>query len=241
MALVESQRRAEEDTTWCISQLRDAYRLQGLERILRRQTLAQHGAAGVLYAASLWLSNSAYLYLSVSFIQMSKSLMPGLVYFTGVALGTERFARGTAANMALIAFGVAICAYGEVNLPLKGVAQQLTALLFEARAAAAPALKQAACALSRISLSPCTTATAAPLGCWHPSALVQDLCRASKQECSTAYGVLHATAMMRQSGRWRGSHRRSRASARQHPASARDGRPHLPGRNQRPRRRPGRG
>ena len=87
----------------------------------------------MLYAASLWLSNSAYLYLSVSFIQMSKSLMPGLVYFSGILLGTERFSRATTANMALIAFGVAVCAYGEVNLPLKGVAQQLTALLFEAR------------------------------------------------------------------------------------------------------------
>ena len=86
-----------------------------------------------MYAASLWLSNSAYLYLSVSFIQMSKSLMPGLVYFSGILLGTERFSRATTANMALIAFGVAVCAYGEVNLPLKGVAQQLTALLFEAR------------------------------------------------------------------------------------------------------------
>jgi len=47
--------------------------------------------AGVLYAASLWLSNSAYLYLSVSFIQMTKSLMPGLVYASGVLLGTEQY------------------------------------------------------------------------------------------------------------------------------------------------------
>jgi hypothetical protein len=38
---------------------------------------------GILYAASLWLSNSAYLYLSVSFIQMTKSLM--LVLYTLVA------------------------------------------------------------------------------------------------------------------------------------------------------------
>ena len=37
---------------------------------------------GALYAASLWLSNSAYLHLSVSFIQMTKALMPGLVYMT---------------------------------------------------------------------------------------------------------------------------------------------------------------
>eukprot|EP00890_Picochlorum_soloecismus_P002206 jgi/Picsp_1/2987/NSC_01210-R1_plastidic phosphate translocator-like protein1 len=87
---------------------------------------------GLLYAASLWLSNSAYLYLSVSFIQMTKSLMPGLVYACGVTLGTERFGWSSAANMALIAFGVLICAIGEENLIMKGLMQQLVALLFEA-------------------------------------------------------------------------------------------------------------
>lgn len=87
--------------------------------------------AGVLYAASLWLSNSAYLYLSVSFIQMTKSLMPGLVYATGIFMGTEQFSRASAANMMLIAFGVVVCAIGEVNLVFKGVLQQLAALLFE--------------------------------------------------------------------------------------------------------------
>lgn len=52
---------------------------------------ALHDGAGVLYAASLWLSNSAYLYLSVSFIQMTKSLMPGLVYASGIFMGTEQY------------------------------------------------------------------------------------------------------------------------------------------------------
>ena len=84
------------------------------------------------YAASLWLSNSAYLYLSVSFIQMTKSLMPGLVYACGVMLGTERFGVGSALNMTLIAFGVLVCAVGEANLVVKGLVQQLVALLFEA-------------------------------------------------------------------------------------------------------------
>lgn len=87
---------------------------------------------GVLYAASLWLSNSAYLYLSVSFIQMTKSLMPGLVYACGVTLGTERFGMGSAMNMTLIAFGVLVCAMGETGLVMKGLLQQLVALLFEA-------------------------------------------------------------------------------------------------------------
>lgn len=87
---------------------------------------------GMLYAASLWLSNSAYLYLSVSFIQMTKSLMPGLVYACGVMLGTERFGLGSAMNMTLIAFGVLVCAVGEANLVVKGLVQQLVALVFEA-------------------------------------------------------------------------------------------------------------
>lgn len=87
---------------------------------------------GVLYAASLWLSNSAYLYLSVSFIQMTKSLMPGLVYATGILLGTEQYESSSAANMFLIAFGVVVCAVGEANLVVKGLMQQLIALVFEA-------------------------------------------------------------------------------------------------------------
>lgn len=87
---------------------------------------------GVLYAASLWLSNSAYLYLSVSFIQMTKSLMPGLVYSCGITLGTEKFNISSALNMLLIAFGVVVCAVGEENLVMKGLVQQLIALLFEA-------------------------------------------------------------------------------------------------------------
>ena len=62
---------------------------------------------------------------------MTKSLMPGLVYATGVFMGTEQFSKANAANMALIAFGVVVCAIGEVNLVFKGVMQQLAALLFE--------------------------------------------------------------------------------------------------------------
>ena len=54
--------------------------------------------AGLLYAASLWLSNASYLYLSVSFIQMTKSLMPGLVYASGVLLGTEKFSSSVSAS-----------------------------------------------------------------------------------------------------------------------------------------------
>lgn len=62
---------------------------------------------------------------------MTKSLMPGLVYACGCMLGTERPRGAVAANMALIAFGVVVCALGEVNLVPRGLAQQLAALMFE--------------------------------------------------------------------------------------------------------------
>lgn len=87
---------------------------------------------GALYAGSLWLSNSAYLHLSVSFIQMTKSLMPGLVYAFGVGFGTEKAKGSRAATMALIAAGVAVCALGEGSLSALGLSQQLCALGFEA-------------------------------------------------------------------------------------------------------------
>ena len=70
---------------------------------------------------------------SLSATQMTKSLMPGLVYGCGVVLGTEKYARGVTMNMLLIAFGVVVCAYGEQNLVLRGLVQQLAALLFEVR------------------------------------------------------------------------------------------------------------
>ena len=92
---------------------------------------------------------------------MTKSLMPGLVYATGVFMGTEQFSKANAANMALIAFGVVVCAIGEVNLVFKGIMQQLAALLFEVQ-------RGSSCRLwSSISL--CTVH--ACLSCLHPNAL----------------------------------------------------------------------
>jgi hypothetical protein len=101
--------------------------------------------AGLLYAGSLWLSNSSYLYLSVSFIQMTKSLMPGLVYGCGCLVGTEVFKPAVALNMGLIAVGVVVCALGEVNLVLLGLLEQLTALGFEVRRGWSALGQQGAC------------------------------------------------------------------------------------------------
>ncbi|XP_022976173.1 probable sugar phosphate/phosphate translocator At5g25400 [Cucurbita maxima] len=87
---------------------------------------------GALYSLSLWLSNSAYIYLSVSFIQMLKALMPVAVYSIGVLLKKEGFKTETMVNMLSISFGVSIAAYGEAKFDVWGVALQLGAVAFEA-------------------------------------------------------------------------------------------------------------
>ncbi|KAF7817243.1 putative sugar phosphate/phosphate translocator [Senna tora] len=87
---------------------------------------------GALYSLSLWLSNSAYIYLSVSFIQMLKALMPVAVYSIGVLLKKETFKSETMANMVSISLGVAIAAYGEARFDTWGVILQLGAVAFEA-------------------------------------------------------------------------------------------------------------
>lgn len=87
---------------------------------------------GALYAFSLWFSNSAYIYLSVSFIQMLKALMPVAVYSISILFNKESFRGATMANMLSISFGVAIAAYGEARFDAWGVLLQLGAVAFEA-------------------------------------------------------------------------------------------------------------
>jgi hypothetical protein len=67
---------------------------------------------GGLYAGTLWLGNAAYLYLSVSFIQMLKAMMPVAVFAVGCGFGTEKFSSLTLGNMLVISLGVAVASYG---------------------------------------------------------------------------------------------------------------------------------
>ncbi|XP_060178292.1 probable sugar phosphate/phosphate translocator At4g32390 [Lycium barbarum] len=87
---------------------------------------------GALYSLSLWLSNSAYIYLSVSFIQMLKALMPVAVYTIGILFKKDNFKNSTMCNMLAISVGVGIAAYGEAKYDSFGVSLQLLAVLVEA-------------------------------------------------------------------------------------------------------------
>lgn len=83
---------------------------------------------GFLYSGTLWLGNAAYLYLSVSFIQMLKAMMPVAVFTVGCGFGTEKYHTGTLINMVVISVGVAIASYGELNFVLIGVVLQLLSI-----------------------------------------------------------------------------------------------------------------
>ncbi|KAL5548258.1 hypothetical protein UlMin_003489 [Ulmus minor] len=85
-----------------------------------------------LYSLSLWFSNSAYIYLSVSFIQMLKALMHVVVYSIGVLFKKDGFKSEMMLNMVSISIGVTIAAYGEAKFDTFGVVLQLLAMSFEA-------------------------------------------------------------------------------------------------------------
>ncbi|KAG2437006.1 hypothetical protein HYH02_011438 [Chlamydomonas schloesseri] len=84
-----------------------------------------------LFSGTLWLGNAAYLYLSVSFIQMVKAQMPVTVFLTGLLLGTERYSFRYAANLVIVAIGVATASYGEIQFDLLGFTLQMGSIATE--------------------------------------------------------------------------------------------------------------
>lgn len=86
---------------------------------------------GACYAGTLWVGNAAYLYLSVSFIQMLKALMPVAVFGVGCVFKTQRFEWNTLSNMIIVTIGVAVASYGEINFNLTGVMLQLCSICAE--------------------------------------------------------------------------------------------------------------
>eukprot|EP00878_Enallax_costatus_P038034 GHUV01043166.1.p1 GENE.GHUV01043166.1~~GHUV01043166.1.p1 ORF type:complete len:281 (+),score=83.26 GHUV01043166.1:789-1631(+) len=78
------------------------------------------------------MGNAAYLYLSVSFIQMLKAVTPLLVYFVGTFFGTERWCLQTGAVLLVVVGGVLTASYGEVVFVLVGFLSQCASMVSEA-------------------------------------------------------------------------------------------------------------
>jgi len=87
---------------------------------------------GVCLAGSLILSNAAYVYISVGYIQMVKSCTSSIVYMVSVLVGQEMFSLPCGASLLLICGGVAAASFGELDFNMLGFGLQLTATLIEA-------------------------------------------------------------------------------------------------------------
>ena len=85
----------------------------------------------LLFSGTLSLGNSAYQYLSVSFIQMLKALSPVTVYLIGCTLKTETFHSTLLVVVCIVSMGICIASYGELALNYIGLTLQLSSVLVE--------------------------------------------------------------------------------------------------------------
>jgi len=86
---------------------------------------------GVVFAAYLSIGNCAYLYLSVSYIQMLKSAGPIAVHLLACLAGVERMEISSICAVTVICLGVGGASVGEGNFSLFGFLLQLTAFCLD--------------------------------------------------------------------------------------------------------------
>ncbi|KAG4149421.1 hypothetical protein ERO13_D05G333000v2 [Gossypium hirsutum] len=84
---------------------------------------------GAMFAMTLWLGNTAYLYISVAFAQMLKAIIA--VFILGVAAGLEVMSCRMLLIMSVISFGVLVASYGEINISWIGVVYQMGGVVGE--------------------------------------------------------------------------------------------------------------
>ncbi|TGZ81749.1 TPT-domain-containing protein [Ascodesmis nigricans] len=87
---------------------------------------------GVCFSLGLVLNNRAYLFLSVSFIQMLKATTPVVVLLLSWLLGIKSINMKTMTNIYIIVFGVIVASYGEVAFEWNGFIAQVAGIGFEA-------------------------------------------------------------------------------------------------------------
>lgn len=96
-------------------------------QVLQRQIFP----VALFFAASLVLSNKAYIFLSVSYIQMLKAFTPVAVLIFSSVLGLEKPTWLELLIVVVICLGVAMTSIGEAAFSLIGFIFQSLAILFE--------------------------------------------------------------------------------------------------------------
>jgi len=87
---------------------------------------------GVLFSASLILSNRAYLHLTVSFIQMLKAFTPVAILLISFVFRIAEPNRRLLMIVLMISGGVCLASYGELRFDMVGFVTQALAVAFEA-------------------------------------------------------------------------------------------------------------
>jgi drug/metabolite transporter (DMT)-like permease len=87
---------------------------------------------GLLFSGSLILSNSAYLYLSVAYIQMLKAFTPVAILLISWTFRIQDPNKKLAMIVFMISSGVALASHGEMKFNLIGFLFQASAVAFEA-------------------------------------------------------------------------------------------------------------
>ncbi|KAK8869914.1 hypothetical protein IAR55_000482 [Kwoniella newhampshirensis] len=107
--------------------------LDGLDKVemTRELYLKSILPIGVLFSGSLILSNTAYLTLSVSFIQMLKAFTPVAILLISAAFKLQVLNHRLVLIVLLISGGCALAAYGELHFEMFGFLCQAFAVLFE--------------------------------------------------------------------------------------------------------------
>ncbi|KAF7718504.1 Uncharacterized protein PECM_001815 [Penicillium ucsense] len=87
---------------------------------------------GIMFSLSLICGNLAYLYLSVSFIQMLKATNAVVTLFATWAFGIAPYNFKTLGNVGIIVVGVIIASFGEIKFDMLGFLIQCGGIIFEA-------------------------------------------------------------------------------------------------------------
>ncbi|KAF8524365.1 TPT-domain-containing protein [Hysterangium stoloniferum] len=87
---------------------------------------------GALFSGSLVLSNTAYLYLSVAFIQMLKAFTPVAILLISFIWRIQEPSKRLALIVLMISCGVSLASYGELEFNSIGFIIQALAVAFEA-------------------------------------------------------------------------------------------------------------
>jgi len=86
---------------------------------------------GVVFACYLAVGNSAYLYLSVSFVQMLKSAGPLAVFGISIAFGMEKFTIAAMVSLSIVVLGVCSASVGEISFSWFGFGLQFSAFILD--------------------------------------------------------------------------------------------------------------